>query len=125
MRCLSSEHVQEAIAQFVGSAVTTSLEVERRHAQVKRANEARTVARISATSRNCILRRLQARSAATGAAIKAAPAEKRKASFTRPTSLAWRNSPRAVPEGRSFGEHSRCASDLDALRSHVDANRER
>ena len=112
MRFLCSERAQEATEQFVCSAATTSLEDWRRHAKAKRNNEARKVLRIAGASRNCILRRLQARSAATGAAIQVAQAEKRKASFTRPTSLAWRDLPRAVPEGRPFGEQSRCASDL-------------
>ena len=78
VRFLSSEHVQEAIEQFLCSAVATTLEVERRHAQAKRCIEARKVAHIAAASRNAMLRRLQARSAATSAAIKAAEAEKTK-----------------------------------------------
>ena len=83
MRFRSSELAQEAIEQRVCRAVATTVEVERRHAQVKRSSEARKVMHIAAASRNTILRRLQARSAATGAAIKAAEAEKRKAIYAR------------------------------------------
>ena len=75
VRFLSAERVQMAIGQFLCSAVATALEMERRHAQVKRSNEARKVVHIAAASRNTMLRRIQARSAAKGAAIKAAQAE--------------------------------------------------
>jgi hypothetical protein len=72
-----------------------------------------------------MLRRLQARSAAASAVIKVAEAEKRQANYRRSTSLAWRDLPQAVPEGKPFGKRSRSTSDLDALRAHVHANRER
>ena len=125
VRFLSSERVQEALELFLCSAVTTTLEVERRHAQVKRCNEARKVMHIAAASRNAMLRRMQARYAAKGAAITIAATEKRKITFTKATSLAWKELPQAVPEGRRFGQRSCSASDLDALRAHVHANRER
>ena len=125
MRFLSSERVQEALELFVCSAVTTTLEVERRHAQVKRCSEARQVMHIAAASRNAMLRRTHARYAAKGAAITIAAAEKRKVTFTKATSLAWKELPQAVPEGRRSGQRSCSASDLDALRAHAHASRER
>ena len=68
VRFLTSERVQVALELFVCSAVTPTLEVERRHAQVKRCNEAREVMHLARASRNTMLRRLQARSATAGAA---------------------------------------------------------
>ena len=125
VRFLSEERVQEALELFLCSAVATTLEVERRHAQVKRCNEARKVMHVAAASRNAMLRRVQARSAAKGAAINIAADEKRKTAFVRTTSLAWKELPQAVPEGRRFGQRSCRSSDLDALRAQVHANRER
>jgi hypothetical protein len=85
VRFLSSERVQEALELFLRSAVATTLEVERRHAQVKRCNEARKVMHIAAASRNAMLRRMQARYAAKGAAITIAATEKRRVTFTKAT----------------------------------------
>jgi hypothetical protein len=77
VRFLSEERVHEALELFLCSAVAKTLEVEGRHAQVKRCNEARSVTHVAAASRNAMLRRVQARSAAKGAAINIAADEKR------------------------------------------------
>ena len=39
--------------------------------------------------------------------------------------MAWKELPQTVPESMRFWKRSRNASDLDALRAHVEANRER
>ena len=99
-RFLASASTQEALELLLNSLMTTTLEVERRHAQVKRL-ETSKLTHVASASRNAILRRCQARLARLRAVLAAARAEGRRASRTNMSALTWRELPDAV--GRPLG----------------------
>ena len=100
VRFLASASTQEALELLLNSLMTTTLEVERRHAQVKRL-ETSKLTHVASASRNAILRRYQARLARLRAVLATARAEGRRASRTNMSALTWRELPDAV--GRPLG----------------------
>jgi hypothetical protein len=127
---LAATATQEAIELFLTCTMTTTLEVERRHAQVKRL-ETSKLTRVASASRNAILRRYQARLARLRDALAKARAEERRASRTHSSALTWRERPDLVgrPIGflasRSAPSSVGAAMDRVALVAHQERHRER
>jgi len=92
---LAAATTQEAIELFLLSMMTTTLEVERRHAQVKRL-ETSKLTHVASASRNAILRRYQARVARLRDALAKARAEERRASRTHISAMTWQERPDLV-----------------------------
>ena len=97
----ASSHVQGMLEGVFRSMVTTSLEVERRHAQVKR-RETTKLAHMATVSRDALLRRYAMQRDQDSKVILDAAAAQRSARKLRTTSLLWWQPAEARPIGQPF-----------------------
>ena len=114
VRWLLSKSVQELIDDIAEQLFFTSIEVERRHAEVKNWNPARKVAHIATVSRNAIILRFARWRAVQTKLLERAAAELNKAKRTSWTSLAWKE---ASVAGRPVGKRFTAARDDACLQA--------
>ena len=89
-RWLLGKDVQELLGDVAEHLFYTSIEVERRHAEVNNWNPARKLAHIATVSRNAIILRFARWRAAKTQALERAAEEVRKAKRTHWSALAWK-----------------------------------
>ena len=122
---MQSARVQQALDLFLRSATSSTLEVERRHAQAKR-SEQRRLLHLASASRTGILRRFLATNAASSAQIQAAQKELRRARHSNAYSLAWRELRGAVPRASgAIPDQEPFHGDSQLLQDHAAANSDR
>ena len=121
-RWLLSREPQELFDAIADHLFYTSIEVERRHSEVKNWNPARKVAHIATVSRNAIILRFNRWREAQTRALEVAAMELRKAKRTTWTSLAWQEASAAE---RPVGVPFQTVQDEASLQASPETSAER